>query len=714
MKVKHLLTFAFLTLVAGSITAQQLIPATNTKEYQDLKVAGKIPQGFIGTPGGPNLLEKMQPVIQPSNSVQAITQCNCIQTIDNTFQVAEFEGYDPLDGYRNDDASTAEKPLPFSFCLYGNTYNSVYINNNGNVSFGAPYSTFSSSAFPTTNFVMVAPFWGDVDTRNTASGLVYYKITPTAMIVRWQNVGYFNSQADKINDFQLIITNGADPIIPIGSNVSFCYGDMQWTTGSASGGTNGFGGTPATVGANSGDGTNYIQFGRFDAGGIGYDGPFGNNDGVSWLDNQSFFFNVCSNTNNIAPIVSGISVCDTLTLCVGESLPINFSFLSPEQAQTTSTTINSNGVTGFSGSATTGNTSIITANFNALISNQGFNTITFTGTDNGTPSSSTTVTLVIHVIDVVQPIITGNGYFCAGQADTLVTSPGYASYSWSPDTSFNDTLIVTEPGTYTVTVTTQGCTLDTSFTVAEGNPLANILGNQPFCDGECVSLNGGSAGPFYSWYLDGVLTDSTQFLLVCDTAEVVLVVSDQYGCTDIDTVNTVSSPKPVAAFTATPPNVGFIGQPIQLTDQSTTPNGSTLTGWAWTIPNGTPAGSNSQNPIVLFDAISDSTITLIVTNNFGCKDTLTIPYEAVPANIPNVFTPNGDGFNETFVIPKALAIDNCKLFVYSRWGRLVYQSDNYKNDWDGEGHSDGVYYYVFIEPNGDDAHGTVTIIRDGK
>ena len=66
---------------------------------------------------------------------------------------------------------------------------------------------------------------------------------------------------------QLIITDGNDPIITPGNNVQFCYKDMQWTTGAASQGVNGFGGTPATVGVNRGNGVDYIQIGRYDQAG---------------------------------------------------------------------------------------------------------------------------------------------------------------------------------------------------------------------------------------------------------------------------------------------------------------------------------------------------------------------------------------------------------------------------------------------------------------
>jgi hypothetical protein len=91
-------------------------------------------------------------------------------------------------------------------------------------------------------------------------------------------VGYYSQQADKKNDFQLIITDGNDILLPEGYNTGFTYGDMQWTTGSASGGTNGFGGTPATAGVNMGDGVNYAAIGRFNAPGYAYDGGAGSSD----------------------------------------------------------------------------------------------------------------------------------------------------------------------------------------------------------------------------------------------------------------------------------------------------------------------------------------------------------------------------------------------------------------------------------------------------
>lgn len=83
--------------------------------------------------------------------------------------------------------------------------------------------------------------------------------------------------------------------------------------------------------------------------------------------------------------------------------------------------------------------------------------------------------------------------------------------------------------------------------------------------------------------------------------------------------------------------------------------------------------------------------------------------------IPNVFTPNGDGINDKFVID---GLENCiqrQLVVRNRYGQIVYRNNSYENTWDGGDCPDGVYNYQFIY-KGDNGieqtmSGTVYIIR---
>nr|WP_199080808.1 gliding motility-associated C-terminal domain-containing protein [Pedobacter sp. ASV19] len=62
--------------------------------------------------------------------------------------------------------------------------------------------------------------------------------------------------------------------------------------------------------------------------------------------------------------------------------------------------------------------------------------------------------------------------------------------------------------------------------------------------------------------------------------------------------------------------------------------------------------------------------------------------------VPNLFTPNGDGNNDAFEIRGLELFAQNDLIIVNRWGNQVYKSNNYRNDWTGEGLNEGTYYYV--------------------
>ena len=65
-----------------------------------------------------------------------------------------------------------------------------------------------------------------------------------------------------------------------------------------------------------------------------------------------------------------------------------------------------------------------------------------------------------------------------------------------------------------------------------------------------------------------------------------------------------------------------------------------------------------------------------------------------PLFIPNVFTPNGDGTNDTFEIVGIEAFERVGLTIVNRWGNEVYRNENYENNWNGSGLNEGTYYYI--------------------
>ncbi len=77
-------------------------------------------------------------------------------------------------------------------------------------------------------------------------------------------------------------------------------------------------------------------------------------------------------------------------------------------------------------------------------------------------------------------------------------------------------------------------------------------------------------------------------------------------------------------------------------------------------------------------------------------------------DIPNGITPNGDDYNDVWILT---GCDQCKVKIYNRWGNLIFESDNYDNNWNGDDNPSGAYYYVIEEANGNTHTGDLNILR---
>ncbi len=230
-------------------------------------------------------------------------------------------GFDEYTLEANDDDSTERIPMGFSINFFGNEYNMLYVNNNGNVTFDQSLRTFTP--FGLTEDVgipIIAPFFADIDTRDQSSGLVTYGTGVVdgndAFGVNWIDVGYYNSHAEKRNSFQLVLISRPDR--GVGDfDIEFNYSDIRWETGDASGGTNGFGGDSARVGFTKGTG-NIGTYYELD--GSGTHGAFLNNGSLSLINHARktpiagrYIFNVTSGAPEIPPGQSSVYVgtgCD--------------------------------------------------------------------------------------------------------------------------------------------------------------------------------------------------------------------------------------------------------------------------------------------------------------------------------------------------------------------------------------------------------------------
>ncbi len=100
------------------------------------------------------------------------------------------------------------------------------------------------------------------------------------------------------------------------------------------------------------------------------------------------------------------------------------------------------------------------------------------------------------------------------------------------------------------------------------------------------------------------------------------------------------------------------------------------------------------------------------------NNTATATVTATGLTIPNVFTPNGDGVNDTFFIPGLAAYPNNEFTVVNRWGANVYTKKNYQGDWTGSGLNEGTYFYLLriqsTPGKWDTYKGYITLLRTKK
>jgi hypothetical protein len=160
----------------------------------------------------------------------------------------------------NDDDSTGLVPLGLEVNLGGLLTDATYVNNNGNLTFLEPLGQYSPEALDENGYPIIAPFFADVDTRGDAgegANLVTYGTTTfegrDAFCATWTDVGYYSSQVDKLNTFQVLIVDRSD-VREGAADIIFNYETITWETGSASGGEDGFGGESAGAGWSAGTG----------------------------------------------------------------------------------------------------------------------------------------------------------------------------------------------------------------------------------------------------------------------------------------------------------------------------------------------------------------------------------------------------------------------------------------------------------------------------
>jgi gliding motility-associated-like protein len=232
------------------------------------------------------------------------------------------------------------------------------------------------------------------------------------------------------------------------------------------------------------------------------------------------------------------------------------------------------------------------------------------------------------------------------------------------------------------------------------------------------TISGGTPNYTYSWVsLPGnTNVGSGTDLTGLSVGQYELTVTDANNCSAVSSVYNVVNLGAVDADFSTDVTSGLTPLTVNITNNSTGANSYT-----WSFGNG--QSSTLQNPgSVIYTASGTYTMTLHVTNNIGCEDSMSVVIATeIPSNItiPNIFSPNGDGINDQFTII-SVGLKTMEVDIFNRWGTKVARVEGIGQSWDGklnngDDASEGTYFYI-LKANGLDGeeyelHGAMMLVK---
>lgn len=282
-------------------------------------------------------------------------------------------------------------------------------------------------------------------------------------------------------------------------------------------------------------------------------------------------------------------------------------------------------------------------------------------------------------------------------------SGGY-TYLWSSvgnpnlGTGANLTVSPGETTTYSVTVT-DNCgaqtTENVTYTVTSPPLELDMDPKIQVCPGDSVLLSANASGGFgtyyYYWPHSGEVTPSVWVSPGRSTSYQVIV-SDECQTFTVTGTTEVEVIQPTADF-ETISTTFFNGFPITFVNES---EGATSYFWDF----GNHSSSTIVNPSNVYDEPGTYYVTLVAIDDLGCRDTIIKPIgieEEWYIYVPNTFTPDGDRSNNAFSISTVGIQDEAEVYIFNRWGELIYTSDNIRFQWDGTFNdayvNDGTYTY---------------------
>ncbi|MFN0187527.1 MAG: gliding motility-associated C-terminal domain-containing protein, partial [Bacteroidia bacterium] len=331
------------------------------------------------------------------------------------------------------------------------------------------------------------------------------------------------------------------------------------------------------------------------------------------------------------------------------------------------------------------------------ISSLGAGVYTVTVTDGNGCSNQYTTQIVEPTNSLAITATTSDANCISGQLGSINATPsgGTTPYSiiWSNGATTN-AISNQIPGTYTATATdANGCVTTQNFVINDISDLQLTSSGDPqICIGDMAHLSTDSVpNGTLQWYYNGVALQGAT--------------SHQFN-TPVAGIYTVTATTPCGVYTSNPievttralNNVSITNSVIICTGETTPLNAGGGIDYVWTPSTGL-SSATIPNPIASPTVTTEYTVT--VKDQYGCTATATVTVSVIcdTLDIPNGFSPNGDGTNDNFVIDGIGEYPGNVLYIYNRWGNLVYKKKEYANEWDGRSNVNGVMFGEEL-PNG--------------
>jgi gliding motility-associated-like protein len=318
---------------------------------------------------------------------------------------------------------------------------------------------------------------------------------------------------------------------------------------------------------------------------------------------------------------------------------------------------------------------------------------------------------IIHIESVSAKVI-ADTTVCENKTISLFASGG-TKYQWSPATGLDNptsatpTVTIDKTKEYSVTISTaNGCSVTKKVTVhVDENEDFVAQSGLTACAGTPVTLTVSGEASEYHWTGDSTLSATTGKSVTVSPAQTTTYTIEgiySEGCHPKRQIN-VTVDKAHAPVFEIVRSGGECNKPVKYSMLNKTANAQR---YDWNL--GASGGITTTNiDDYIYETPGKYVVTLTSFNTSGCALSVSRELVAEPALvIANVITPNGDGKNDTFVIP----MPGSSLEVYNRWGKSIFKTTNYKDDW-GKGVANGTYFYVVDTPGGNHCKGWFEVLE---